>query len=974
MATSLPSSTYLDYNSFYDSGYGQGPMPTGTVATSYTLNVALILERAHDPTRLLESNWGSRQKQLDALNDAGTLWTTYGAHKDKYDQVAANLPTGVVTVDSLATPGNASGYVSSWQSRTLWVEVTVNLDKHTFVGTDGFQNLFGTSLMKADGGGIYWNGSLSLPDNLASLGVVGLWFDSKAIGSVVPNASSGPSAPLQAGIQGPGNGEAKLSPSLTPQQMAEYYNFPLQGLNVPTEAIGLVEPGAGDYSQTGQPLAQLVGGYRSAVGLDPNVTVIGVEPGSFSSSATNSGGSSERALDVGMATAVNPRSTLILYAGSGGNLNAESDPFTAYQSAIWDEVNHPSVVSSSYKFSTDQPHPQSPFMVAARELFIDAALRNISLFSSAGDGGSSYALATGGNSVSNTRSSPYGVVVGGSSLSLEQYAAADTSLSDVFNPAMQGNLAMLWELVQGGLTAMPVANSNAWFVEAAWNHYVVDSVPVLNANGTWTPGSFGSNYTGSDAGNGGVDFTRPMPWYQDALLHLTPPTATDGTEAHGRGVPDVAAPAGGNLFYTVPNANFVGTGPDGGTSAATPFWASLIVQIDAIFADQGLPRLGYMTDLLYTAAAIAPGSFNDVTVGNNVSSYLTGNATGDIYNTGSDGPIVPTGYGYYAGPGYDLTTGLGSPNGMLLARTMTAIGHAQYFFDEDPVISGSARDGWTSGADQSLLLQTMSGNGATVHFSEGGNGHTFASPATAQFAWTSRLALQVLQDDFDPNLVRLFDKYGQGNVDSTMLSAGESLAVSIDGSHAQAWSVRLTDQFGFADFETANGALRVARPVAVAETAGAADDTFAIVRVRQNGENNVALSFYRVDDLDGTIAGLRPGDAAYAGAAQGRAYQLTSGGTSLGGPGYGNFEQTALRHVDAGDIIAFKLTNNTSGAVFWGFGQANETVAGQHVGHLWNYGLNTWGFEDTSDGGDRDYNDLVFGLDFTSASGHHWLV
>ncbi|SEO28953.1 hypothetical protein SAMN02990966_01518 [Rhodospirillales bacterium URHD0017] len=790
----------------------------------------------------------------------------------------------------------------------------------------------------------------------------------------MPNASSGPSAPLTPGIQGPGNGEAKLAPSVTPQQMAEYYNFPLHGKNVPTEAIGLVEPGAGDYSPSpGQTLAQLVGGYRSAVLLDANVTVIGVEGGGFSSTTIAGGGSSERALDVGVATAVNPNSTLILYAGSGGNLGAQSDAFTAYQSAIWDQVNHPSVVSSSYKFSTDLPHPQSPFMLAARELFIDAALKNISVFSSAGDGGSSYALATGGESVSNTRSSPYGVVVGGSSLSLEQYAAADSSLTDVFNPAIQGNVAMLWELVQGGLTAMPVANSNDWFVETTWNHYVVDGVPVLNANGTWTPGNFGSNYTGSDAGNGGVDFTRPMPWYQDALLHLTPPTTTDGTDAHGRGVPDVAAPAGGNLFYTVPNSNFVGTGPDGGTSAATPFWASLAVQVNAIFADQGLPKLGYMTDLLYVAAAIAPGSFNDVTVGNNVSSYLNGNATGDVYDAGGQ-QIVPTGHGYYAGPGYDLTTGLGSPNGTLLARTLTAIGHAQYFFDEDPIISGSASSGWTSGADQSLLLQTMSGNGATVHFSEGAEGFTFASAATAQFAWTSRLALQVLQDDFDPNLVRLFDKYGQGNLGDTVLGAGEKLAVTIDGSHAEAWSARLTDQFGFADFQTTTGALRVARPAAVAETAGAADDTIAIVRVRQNGENNVALSFYRVDDLDGAIGGLRPGDAAYAGAAQGRAYQLTTGGTSLAGPGYGNLEHAGLRNVDAGDIIAFKLMNNTTGAVFWGVAQGNETVGGRHVGHLWNYGLNTWGFEDMSGGGDRDYNDLVFSLDFTSASGHGWLV
>ena len=59
-------------------------------------------------------------------------------------------------------------------------------------------------------------------------------------------------------------------------------------------------------------------------------------------------------------------------------------------------------------------------------------------------------------------------------------------------------------------------------------------------------------------------------------------------------------------------------------------------------------------------------------------------------------------------------------------------------------------------------------------------------------------------------------------------------------------------------------------------------------------------------------------------------------------------------------------------AVFFGFAEANEIVNGQHVGHLWNYGLNTWGFEDTWGGGDHDFNDLVIQVDFTSASGHGW--
>lgn len=68
------------------------------------------------------------------------------------------------------------------------------------------------------------------------------------------------------------------------------------------------------------------------------------------------------------------------------------------------------------------------------------------------------------------------------------------------------------------------------------------------------------------------------------------------------------------------------------------------------------------------------------------------------------------------------------------------------------------------------------------------------------------------------------------------------------------------------------------------------------------------------------------------------------------------------------------LTDVTQGGVYWSFAQANETVGTQHVGHLWQYGLNTVGWEDTYGGGDRDYNDLVVQIDFTSAAGHGYLV
>lgn len=64
----------------------------------------------------------------------------------------------------------------------------------------------------------------------------------------------------------------------------------------------------------------------------------------------------------------------------------------------------------------------------------------------------------------------------------------------------------------------------------------------------------------------------------------------------------------------------------------------------------------------------------------------------------------------------------------------------------------------------------------------------------------------------------------------------------------------------------------------------------------------------------------------------------------------------------------------TTGDSFWAFAAANESVDGKSVNHVWSYGLNTLGIEATKGGGDRDYNDLIVGIDFTSSSGHQLIA
>ena len=86
------------------------------------------------------------------------------------------------------------------------------------------------------------------------------------------------------------------------------------------------------------------------------------------------------------------------------------------------------------------------------------------------------------------------------------------------------------------------------------------------------------------------------------------------------------------------------------------------------------------------------------------------------------------------------------------------------------------------------------------------------------------------------------------------------------------------------------------------------------------------------------------------------------------GPGYGNYGETALLHINAGDLIAQKLTDNTTGATYLGLRPGQRKGGGQSVGHLWQYALNTVGWEDTYGGGDHYFNDVVVQLDFTSAT------
>ena len=169
-----------------------------------------------------------------------------------------------------------------------------------------------------------------------------------------------------------------------------------------------------------------------------------------------------------------------------------------------------------------------------------------------------------------------------------------------------------------------------------------------------------------------------------------------------------------------------------------------------------------MNDLLYTAAVVAPGAFNDVTSGGNMSSFIMGGTYSTLNADGTAVNVTPTGYGYDAGPGYDLVRGWAAQRALAGAGLDRDRSCRDYRTSQPRRARCRGRQLLDQRTDQSLLFQTMSGAPLDIDVAVGSGRFTFASDASDAFAWTSRFAQQVLQPDFDPALIRAFDQDEQG--------------------------------------------------------------------------------------------------------------------------------------------------------------------------------------------------------------------
>ena len=224
-----------------------------------------------------------------------------------------------------------------------------------------------------------------------------------------------------------------------------------------------------------------------------------------------------------------------------------------------------------------------------------------------------------------------------------------------------------YETVVGGTSLSTQGPGGAWVSESVWNDL-------------------------SGGSTGGYSLTNPIPSWQAGIS-----MQVCGGSTTYRNFPDVAAVAANIAEYF--HGSYYGS-PVEGTSAASPLWAAFTALVNEQSMFVRSTPVGYLNPALYT---IGTGQnyancFHDITSGNSF------NGQNQTYWT--------------AVQGYDLCTGLGSPNGTNLINALAgsqvitdiSITPGSFSFN----ISSTAGPNWTvySSSDLVNWTQAKTGSGA----------------------------------------------------------------------------------------------------------------------------------------------------------------------------------------------------------------------------------------------------------------------
>ncbi len=223
-----------------------------------------------------------------------------------------------------------------------------------------------------------------------------------------------------------------------------------------------------------------------------------------------------------------------------------------------------------------------------------------------------------------------------------------STLNDTFQRANAEGMSVL--VASGDNGAYDCADSNLSVGAVAANPYVTavgGTALFLNSSGGYGhEAGWEGPLEGAGSGGGVSTIYSKASWQ-------TGPGVSNSYSDGMRQVPDVAAAADPLTGYAIYYTDQGCSGKDcwtivGGTSAATPLWAGLILLTNQLASKQSKGPLGFLDPALYALGATDRGVYHDVAIG------------GNLY--------------YNATPTWDYTTGWGSPDGALLVPALLKAG------------------------------------------------------------------------------------------------------------------------------------------------------------------------------------------------------------------------------------------------------------------------------------------------------------
>lgn len=278
-------------------------------------------------------------------------------------------------------------------------------------------------------------------------------------------------------------------------------------------------------------------------------------------------------------------------------------------------INHRlgDVISQSFG-ATEQTFPSKSSIYGLRSAYFNALVHRVTVLSASGDGGatddSAYDTTNG-----DTNWFPFRV---------DSWPSSDPLVTSV-----------------GGTQLHLDANGNRTAPDNVWNDTALFNDPA--------------------AGGGGVSTVFSRPSFQNRVTPVV---------RNARGNPDVAMSAavnGGALVYlSFTNTAYGITSPGwyivGGTSEATPVFSGIVA-----IADQAAHRdLGWLNPTLYGLGDGSRSGIVDITSGND-----------SVFGTEELPPVAGQPFsvqGYDAVTGYDLSSGLGTADGLRLVSQLTGLG------------------------------------------------------------------------------------------------------------------------------------------------------------------------------------------------------------------------------------------------------------------------------------------------------------